>query len=646
MMKEEMESLEVKAAVRELKSLEGGHLKKIYQPNEGEILFRIYMPGEGTKMLLFKVGKGLYLTREDKDNPMEPGDYVMLMRKYTGNAKIMGVKQHEFDRVVTFELQKKRKSRLIFEIFGKGNLILEGEKHILVPYRSESWSHRELKEGRKYKFPPSRIQPFELDRESLEEILEESEKDLVRTLAVGLNLGGKYAEEICCRLGVDKNMEEPQELTDELYSAIQKLREQAEEEELEPRLIKDGEGGAIDAVPFSLATYEDMPQEKVESYNHALDLAFREEESQEEKEERAEENRLERKLKSQQRAVKNLKQKEKENRVKAELIYQNYQRCKDLLERVKKARREGDREEIYSSLRNEDSVLQLNDSDEYIVVGLEGKVDEEKYSENVKLDFRKDVNENAQAHYNKGKECKRKIKGAKTAIEETKKEIEAGKEKEEKRKEEKKETATYWFDRFKWFISSEGHMVIAGKDTKTNEEVVKKYMEKHDRYAHADAGGAPSVVIKRGKKEEIGEKTLKEACQYAILHSKEWKRGIAAGRAYWVKPSQVSKTAEAGESLPTGAFVIRGKRNYRNDLPMEAALTEIEYKGKKKIMCAPSLALEDREDEIIEKEVVFVPGKKDLNEFAKEMSDHFRVPVEEILRVLPPGGVEVIKKEG
>ncbi|MFP4608860.1 MAG: NFACT RNA binding domain-containing protein [Candidatus Aenigmatarchaeota archaeon] len=213
-------------------------------------------------------------------------------------------------------------------------------------------------------------------------------------------------------------------------------------------------------------------------------------------------------------------------------------------------------------------------------------------------------------------------------------------------REEKKETAKYWFDRYKWFISSEGHLVIAGKDTKTNEEVVKKHMEKHDRYAHADAGGAPSVVIKRGDNEDIGERTLREACQYAILHSKEWKRGIAAGRAYWVKPSQVNKTAEAGESLPTGAFVIRGNRNYMDDLPMEAVLSEIDYRSDKKIMCAPSLGCEDRKENAeMKKKVTFIPGKKDVNEFAKEMSDHFKVPIDEILKILPPGDVEIVKKE-
>ena len=638
-----MEALEIRAAVKELKSLEGGFVKKIYQPNKDEILIRVYVPGEGKKMLLFKVGKGLYLTEESKDNPKKPGDYVMLMRKYTSNATITSVEQHEFDRVVIFELQKEKKSRLIFEIFGKGNLILEGEKHILVPYRSESWSHRELKEGHEYKFPPSRIQPFDLTAEEIQEILDDSDKDLVRTLAVDLNLGGKYAEEICTRLEVDKHSEKFEGLSSKIKITIQKMKKKIEEDDLEPHVVKDDEDEIIDAVPFSLEQYAENETEMFVTYNRALDIAFRVERSDETPEESEEKSRVERKLESQKRALDDLKEEEEENKIKAELIYQNYSDCEKILESIHRARREGDREKIYSEIRDLDSVLQLNDSDEYVVVELEGEKDGENYTKNVRLDFRKDVNENAQKHYEKSKKCKKKIKGAKKAIEETKKEIKAGKE-EKRRKDKKRPTKDYWFDRYKWFISSEGHIVIAGKDTKTNEEVVKKYLEKHDRYAHAEAGGAPSVVVKRGEKEEIGESTLQEACQYSIIHSKEWKRGISAGRAYWVEPDQVSKSAEAGESLPTGAFVIRGKRNYHDDLPMKAVLAEIEFEGVKKVMCAPSFTLENSSKDFIKKKAVFIPGAEDKNRFANEMSDHFSVPIDEIQRIIPPGDVKLIEK--
>lgn len=638
-MKEQMESLEIAASLRELKDLEGGFVKKIYKPGEKEILLRIYVPGEGNKMLLFKLGKGLYLTERDKDNPMKPGDYVMLMRKFLSNAKIKSIRQHEFDRVVVMELSTKRKLRLIFEIFGKGNLILDGEEHILLPYRSESWSHRELKEGSEYKYPPSRIQPFRIDKERFVEILEDSDKDLVRTLAVEMNLGGKYAEEICFRMDVDKNIDDFQDRSDEIYEHMITLKKEVFDEELDPQLILEDDD-IKDAVPFELEQYQDLESKVTDTYNEALDLSFREEKTEEEE---GIPPKLKRKLDHQQSALENLKEEVEENKIKAELIYQNYQTCEKILDAIHRAREEDRREEIFEKIKDFDFVVQLNDMDEYIILELSGEKDDEEYTMNVKLNFRDDMNENAQNYYQKSKKCKRKIEGAKKAIQDTKKEIEKGKKQRETEK-KKKPTAKYWFDRYKWFITSKGEIAVAGKDAKTNEEVVKKYLEKYDRYAHADAGGAPSVVVKK-EDDEISEHSLKEACQYAVLHSKEWKRGIAAGRAYWVKPNQVSKTAEAGESLPTGAFVIRGKRNYMDDLKLKAVLAEIEYEGKKKVMCAPASSLEDREDEIIKKYVTFIPGKKGVNDFAKEMSEHFKVPIDEIQKILPPGDVKVVEKK-
>ncbi len=643
-MKEEMESLEIRAVIKELQSLKGGFVKKVYQPNDDEILIKVYLPGQGTKQLLFKVGDALFMTDADKQNPKKPGDYVMLMRKFTSNARILNIDQHEFDRVVFIELQKEKKSRLIFEIFGKGNLILEGEKNILVPYQSESWSHRELKEGHEYRFPPSRIQPFKLSKEELKDLLEESEKDLVRALAVDLNLGGKYAEEICSRLNISKHSEEYEDLSTEIFLIIRKMKTRLIEGNLEPYTVKNSEGEVIDAIPFPLTQYEEFEKERYESYNQAVDIAFREGDSQKSEEKGKTRSKLDRKLESQRRALKNLKKEERENKIKAELIYQNYSRCQRLLDKIKEARAEGDRDKIYSRLREKDEIIQLNDSDEYIIVELEGEKDNKRYEMEVKLEFRNDVNENAQEHYEKSKKCKKKIEGAKEAIENTKQEIEAGKKKKEE-KITKEPTKKYWFDKYKWFISSEENLVVAGKDTKTNEEVVKKYLEKYDRYAHAEAGGAPSVVVKKGKKDKIGEDTLKEACQYSVIHSKEWKRGVSAATAYWVTPDQVSKSPESGESLPTGAFVIRGSRNYVDDLKMKAVLIEIDHDGERKIMCAPSSTLNNRKDKTFKKIVEFIPGNKDPNDFSKEMSDYFSVPIKEIQGILPPGGVKVLNKK-
>ncbi|MGM0509921.1 MAG: ribosome rescue protein RqcH [Thermoplasmatota archaeon] len=649
-MKDEMESIEIAAAVKEWKELKGGFLQKVYQPNKDSLLFRIHLPGVGKKMLFFEVGKALFLTEKDIDNPMRPGDYIMLMRKYVGNTRIADIRQHEMDRVVLMELEGKRNFTLIFEIFGKGNLVLTSEGDIVLPYRSESWKHRELKEGIEYRFPPSRKNPFELDKNEIKGSLKDSDSDLVRTLAVKLNLGGKYAEEVCKRADLDKNIDDFVEEYKKISDTISELKDDLFVDENSPRLIiKEDE--TIDATPIPLQIYDEtdgVESKPTDSFNRALDMAF-ELESEEVIRERSG-GKLERKLKSQEMALENMIEKEEECMVKAELIYQNYQIVEDIIDSILDARREENRVEAMDKIEDRDRVVQLNDQDEYVVIDLSGEVDGEEKELNVKINFRDDVNENAQHYYNLNKKIRKKIEGAERAIENTKGEIKEREERDKKtaaeEQKKKKPTTRFWFDRYKWFISSEGNLVIAGKDTKTNEEVVKKYLEKIDKYAHADAGGAPSVVIRNKREGEggISKTTLKESCQYAVLHSKEWKRGIASGRAYWVEPAQVSKTAEAGESLPTGAFVIRGKRNYIDDLPLEASLVEITYRDKKKVMCAPSYALEGREDDIVKKRVDFIPGKKSMNVFAKEMSDHFNVPVEEIQNVLPPGDVNIVNK--
>lgn len=636
-MKEEMEALEIAAAVRDMECLVGGYIQKAYQLSNGDILFKIHVSGEGKRSLRFRMGKGLYITYRDIETPLSPSHYIMLLRKFVGNARITYIKQHEFDRVVVMGLAGRQPMKLVFELFGKGNLVLVGEEHIILPLRSETWRHRTLKEGEDYRFPPSRRQPFELDEDEVSSILEGSNADLVRTLAVEFNLGGKYAEEICARMGLDKNTEELVELAGDIFREIQEVREKVFFRDLEPLVVKS-QDDIIDAVPFSLIRYSNMETDPSETYNHALDEAFGIDENEVSKGPSS----IERRLETQKRSVENMEEKVSESMLSADLIYQNYAPCEKILESILRGRDEGNREEVFQELKQNEEVIDINDLEEYVILQLSGMAGDEKTSLKVRLDFRKDVNENAQKYYQLAKKNKKKIEGAKEAIKRTEQDIKKGFKEDAKNKSRKKPTVKYWFDRYKWFISSEGCIVVAGRDTKTNEEVVKKYLERNDIYAHADAGGAPSVVIKSNRG-YIGEATLREACQFAVIHSKEWKRGIASGTAYWVYPDQVSKTAESGESLPTGAFVIRGKRNYVKDIPMKAALVETSYQDKRKVMCAPGYTLDSYIDN---KQVLFVPGDRNPGDFSKEMSNHFKVPITEIQKILPPGSVNIVEKKG
>lgn len=121
-----------------------------------------------------------------------------------------------------------------------------------------------------------------------------------------------------------------------------------------------------------------------------------------------------------------------------------------------------------------------------------------------------------------------------------------------------------WFEKFVWFISSDGYLVIGGKDAQQNEFVYKKYLRKGDVYCHADLHGASSVIIKNNPKTPdapIPPATLAQAGSLAVCSSEAWdsKAGMSA---WWVNADQVSKSAPSGEFLPTGSFMVRGKKNF------------------------------------------------------------------------------------
>lgn len=121
-----------------------------------------------------------------------------------------------------------------------------------------------------------------------------------------------------------------------------------------------------------------------------------------------------------------------------------------------------------------------------------------------------------------------------------------------------------WFEKFIWFISSDGYLVIGGKDAQQNEIIYKRYLRKGDVYCHADLHGASSIIIKNNPKTPdapIPPATLSQAGSLAVCSSDAWdsKAGMSA---WWVNADQVSKSAPTGEFLPTGSFMVRDEKNF------------------------------------------------------------------------------------
>jgi len=252
------------------------------------------------------------------------------------------------------------------------------------------------------------------------------------------------------------------------------------------------------------------------------------------------------------------------------------------------------------------------------------------------LDLKKSIEENASDYFEKAKKIKKKIKGAEQALQENLKklkDLEAKKEKfddEESQAEKIEERNKEWYEKFRWFYSSDGFLVIGGRDATSNEIVVKKHTETNDLVLHTDMAGSPFFVIKSGNK-KIPESTIKEAADAVCSFSKTWKLGLQSSDVFYVKPEQVTKKTKAGEYMGKGAFMIYGKTNYiENEINLAIGLTK-----DKIIMSGPLEAIKKN----CEKYLVLKQGDEKVSSIAKKINYKLgkELSLDEIIRALPAG---------
>lgn len=621
-MKSSLSSFDLRALVAEWQGLIGGHIDKVYQQGD-ELILRINVPDRGKVELYSKSGRWLCL-HEVENKPESPPPFAQALRRLLDNARVIGVEQRGFDRIAVFRVERSHEGLdMIFEVFGKGNLVLVREGTTIAALYPQKFKDRKILIGEPYAYPAPGIDPLELDRSGFSNALTSAKGQVVRVLASVMNLGGTYAEELCLRASVDKETRvkdlSPAQV-DSLYTALNNLAV-AVDQEPRPSVVFQ-EGHAIDATPVELIQHRDLERRPFPTFNEALShfLTVAEPDAQIAQELTA---KFERRIAQQQETLRALREEAMTLEAQAVFLYGHYAVFDELL----RAHREG-------RVPPEDSRIKAIDRKAHTITVAVGDFDA------ITLDYDKDVTANAQALYDRRKEALLKAQRVEEAIAQTRAEMEAVKAKVVKaaKKPRVKATKSLWFEAYRWTISSEGHLILGGRDARTNDQLVKKHLKEGDRYAHADIHGAPSTVIKDGLK--ASEATLREACEFALAYSKAWSAGLASGSAYWVLPEQVSKQAESGEFLPRGAFVIRGKRNYIHDLPVRLAIGEVEIEGHRKIMGGPVSAVAARATRFI----VLAPGKEDRQAVAKRLAATFAVPIEEIARAMPPGSVQILER--
>ncbi len=714
--KRELSSVDLAALATELSRYEGAKLDKAYLYGEDLLRLKLRDFDRGRVELLIEVGdtKRAHVAAQEHvpDAPGRPPEFAMMLRGRIESADLVSVEQYEFDRILVFEFERPdQNTTLVVELFGDGNVaVLDGNGEVVRSLETVRLKSRTVAPGTPYGFPQSRLNPLEMSYEALEARMEDSDTDVVRTVATQLNLGGFWGEELCRRAGVEKAMD-IEDAGEAEYRAVHRelmsLADTLTSGQFDPRVYveeTDGEsddddkslterGKVVDVSPVALKERSELLSVAFDSFNAALDEYFYRLTHQERREEEgggrkrpdfeADIEKEKRIIQQQEGAIEGFEEEAEQRRREAELCYERYELVDEVLSTIQQARQqEHGWDEIQETLAQgaeqgipaAEAVVDVNSAKGMVTIELD--------DHRITLDASMGVEKNADRLYREAKRVEGKKEGAREAIEDTRKRLEAAKQRREEWEaeddpepepdpdEEQEEVdwltredipirqPEHWYEEFRWFRTSDGYLVIGGRNADQNEALVKKYLDKHDRFFHTQAHGGPVTLLKASGPSEAAspvdfpDATLQEAAQFAVSYSSVWKDGRGAGDAYMVDPDQVSKTPESGEYLEKGGFAIRGDREYFNGINCEVAVG-ITCQNETRVIGGPPAAIEPDAATTIRLE----PGKfaqndaavKCYREFKGRFTDHTFVrkvaSADRIQEFLPPGGSKLLGVE-
>lgn len=650
-----MSSFDLAAVVRELQAvLVGCRIGNIYQTSPLTFLIAVHP----TNTLLIEIGRRIHLTRYVTEKPKTPSHFCRLLRKHLRRGIIQAVDMPGFERVVFLSIASQGTSyRLVFELFGKGVLILlDSEDRILYASSYRKMRDRSILRGEAFQLPPRRGEhPAQISRQALD-ALKAFNVEVVRALPRYLAIGGVYAEEILGRAHIEKktpaNHLTSNEL-DRIYRETQRVVTALATSQ--PHIVVAAEGEFLDVLPFPLTLYRDLSRKEYPTFNEAADdyftaLSF-ETQKEDVQEQMQQQIDVQRRILDQQRkSLVDFERISADSQRIGNVIYAHVRELELLSRFIVDASktRQGAPERFAAVKKRESAGLATDllkaidfDTGRY-TVDLEGVT--------VDLSYRKSVYENASMYYEEAKKVHEKIDGVKAALTQAEKKLKVlqqlGIQAERAVDEPQRQRKRRWFEKFHWAHSHDGVLIIGGRDAASNELLIKRHTNPDDVVLHADIAGAPFVVVKT-EGQTPSEQTLLEAAQCAVSYSSAWRRGYASLDAYWVTPDQVSKTAPAGEYLTRGAFMIYGQKHYLRSVPLQLAIGAFQVDDQWAIVGGPPSAITLQ----TKYSVTLTPGRLKSGRLAREVRrllanqappplrpTLLKLPLEEIQRFIPAGG--------
>jgi len=647
--KSALSALDLRALVKEISQLiVGGMIVNAYMIGD-LLMFKIRCVDRVSRILAVKPPRWISLTSYDVEKPAQPPAFCMLLRKLMRGARITSFEQVGFDRIIKMRAEGRRGvHELVVELVREGNVIVcDSSMDILGAYREVEYKDRALKRGLKYKLPPNVILDVDEGR-GLEALKGRKQKAFY--VALALVGSPELAYEVLARSSMDPEGEVDSQ------EGVKRIAEKAKEllrslDELRPSIVYVNEE-PFSVVPIDFAIYADCKKRTYNRFYEAVADYFYEDVKEgllKVKEEvEKERKRIEATMREIRGVMAEIEAKIERLSKAVRFVEENAEDFQELLEAFRGAWARGEDRPSPEPRVEGARVMGVDRRSKTLKVEVEG----------VELSFRphESLMANVSGFYDELKELKRRLEASSKALADlevemaslAEREVEMAKEVEgriRKRREPK-----HWYEKYLWFKSSDGFLVVAGRDASQNEALVRRYLEDRDLFFHADVVGAAAVIVKcEGK--EVPQATIEEAAQFAACYSRAWKAGLGSVDVYWVYGRQVSKTPPSGEYLPKGSFMIRGSRNYLRGVELKLAIGLVAQGGEALVVSGPPSAIA-REALVY---VTLIPGSEERGDVAKRIAKVFNerlramgfegvIAVDEVMRVLPPGDVRVVER--
>ena len=628
--------IELAFLVKEISERTAGYyVNNIYPINQNSVLFKLHHPDKPDLFLVIS-SIGMWFTGI-KIDAIEDNKLVKRLRDDLLRLKIVRIEQIGVERIAYLTFSGFDKEFvLICEFFGDGNIMLcNKDLKVLALLHSIAVRHREIRVGSIYAPPPQKgLNIFDMSSENFTEIKSIS-TPIAKWFGRTYGLPTKYAQEILRIANVDFDLV-CQNITDQqierIILASKTLTNDIVSGNHNPVIVKSDD--EFDVYPVS-STIQDTTHEQIPSFMEGLDKIFSNiilDKGKLVKSGSIDKKiaDLQSKIDEQTKAISLVKEKSEKISSVAKSLYSfsSYGVSSILDSPVAQILKASNAELIKDRgilfLKIDDEKIQINSESSFPAIASTIFNEAKRQSSAIEL-----------IESLKIKNLK-ELEKLKSQSQETKKAVFFT---EFKKKE--------WFERYRWFNTSDGLLAIGGRDSSSNSAIIRKQLTKNDKVFHAEIFGSPFFILK-DVPDSLPFDSLNEVAQATVCFSRAWREAMYGMSAYWINPEQVKKAAPSGQFLSRGSFVLEGHKNFIKAPNLRLAVG-VQYHDERYILtCGPP--------EPIKKNcicyAIIEPGLDEMTDCAKRVRTEFiklqediakQFDIDDYVRVLPAGESHIVE---